>query len=267
MANLASVLKEEVSRIVQQEVRRQTAGTAKAAAQGQREVAALKTQLEKLQNQLASLRGQETPKQAVSKKAGRKKTARKTAESKQERGKNDSDAAVAAEKQALRKRFSAQALKTDRERLGLSADNYGKLIGVSGLSIYNWEQEKARPRDSSIEALMQIKGIGKRKAQKLLKNSRVRARKRPARRRPARRRPAEKYPGAERPASCACVRRDTAHDSEPQANPPPRPGETAAGITPTVVSCSSGSNSSSPTSGIFSSARTSPLGYPRGMQQ
>ena len=118
MANLASVLKEEVSRIVQQEVRRQTAGTAKAAAQGQREVAALKTQLEKLQNQLASLRGQETPKQAVSKKAGRKKTARKTAESKQERGKNDSDAAVAAEKQALRKRFSAQALKTDRERLG-----------------------------------------------------------------------------------------------------------------------------------------------------
>ena len=46
MANLASVLKEEVSRIVQQEVRRQTAGAAKAAAQGQREVAALKTQLE-----------------------------------------------------------------------------------------------------------------------------------------------------------------------------------------------------------------------------
>ena len=174
MANLASVLKEEVSRIVQQEVRRQTAGAAKAAAQGQREVAALKTQLEKLQNQLASLRGQETPKQAVSKKAGRKKTASKkktahqTAESKQDRGKDDSDAAAAAEKQALRKRFSAQALKTDRERIGLSADNYGKLIGVSGLSIYNWEQEKARPRDSSIKALMQIKGIGKRKAQKLL---------------------------------------------------------------------------------------------------
>ena len=50
----------------------------------------------------------------------------------------------------------------------MSADNYGKLIGVSGLSVYNWEQEKANPRNSSIEALLQIKGIGKRKAQKIL---------------------------------------------------------------------------------------------------
>ena len=50
----------------------------------------------------------------------------------------------------------------------MSADNYGKLIGVSGLSVYNWEQEKANPRSSSIEALLQIKGISKRKAQKIL---------------------------------------------------------------------------------------------------
>ena len=170
MANLASVLKEEVSRIVQQEVRRQTAEAAKAATQGQREIATLKSQIEKLQNQLASLRGQEAPKQAVSKTTGGKKAkaAPKTAEGKQESGKTERDATAAADKQALRKRFSATALKTERERLGLSADNYGKLIGVSGLSVYNWEQEKANPRNSSIEALLQIKGIGKRKAQKIL---------------------------------------------------------------------------------------------------
>ena len=170
MANLASVLKEEVSRIVQQEVRRQTSEAAKAATQGQREIATLKSQVEKLQNQLASLRGQEAPKQAVSKKTGGKKakTAPKAAESKQGSGKTERDAAAAADKQALRKRFSPAALKTERERLGLSADNYGKLIGVSGLSVYNWEQEKANPRNSSIEALLQIKGIGKRKAQKIL---------------------------------------------------------------------------------------------------
>ena len=172
MANLASVLKEEISRLVQQEVRRQTAEAAKAAAQGQREITTLKSQVEKLQNQLASLRGQEAPKQAVSKKTGGKKKAKaapKTAESKQESGKTGRDAsAAAADKQALRKRFSAASLKTERERLGLSADNYGKLIGVSGLSVYNWEQEKANPRSSSIEALLQIKGISKRKAQKIL---------------------------------------------------------------------------------------------------
>ena len=50
----------------------------------------------------------------------------------------------------------------------MSAENYGRLVGVSGLSIYNWEQEKARPRESSVTALMSIKGIGKREAAKRL---------------------------------------------------------------------------------------------------
>ena len=176
MANLASVLKEEVSRIVQQEIRRQTAETARTATQGQREIATLKSQVEKLQDQLASLRGQEAPKQAVSKKkTGSKKKKRKAkaapkaAASKQQSGKTGRKApAAAADKQAPRKRFSAAALKTERDRLGLSADNYGKLIGVSGLSVYNWEQGKANPRNSSIEALLKIRGIGKRKAQKVL---------------------------------------------------------------------------------------------------
>ena len=173
MANFASVLKGEVSRIVQQEIRRQTAETARAATQGQREIATLKSQVEKLQDQLASLRGQEAPKQAVSKKktGGKKKAkaAPKAAKSKQKSGKTGRKAsAAAADKQAPRKRFSAAALKTERDRLGLSADNYGKLIGVSGLSVYNWEQGKANPRNSSIEALLKIRGIGKRKAQKIL---------------------------------------------------------------------------------------------------
>ena len=174
MANLANVLKEEVSRIVQQEVRRQTSESTKAAAQGQRELAALKGQIEKLQNQFASLHGQEAPKQVVSKKKGGKKkakTAPKSAQGKQGSGKAGRDAAAAAAgKQAVRKRFSAGALKKERERLGLSADNYGRLIGASGLSIYNWEQKKATPRNSNIEALLQIKGIGKRKAQKILED-------------------------------------------------------------------------------------------------
>ena len=61
-------------------------------------------------------------------------------------------------------------MKTERERLGLSADNYGRLVGVSGLSIYNWEQEKARPRESSIAALTSVKGIGKREAAKRLES-------------------------------------------------------------------------------------------------
>ena len=161
MASLANALKEEVGRIVQQEVRRQMAGTTKASAQSQREIAALTRQIQRLQRELSSLRGQEAPKQPGSK----KKTARKTETSEKENGKA---AAAVSDKQAIRRRFSPEGLKKHRKTLDLSADNYGRLIGVSGLSIYNWESGKARPRDSSIEALMQIRELGKRAAAKRL---------------------------------------------------------------------------------------------------
>ena len=46
-------------------------------------------------------------------------------------------------------RFSARSVKAQRSRLGLSAADYGKLVGVSGLTIYNWEQEKSRPARSN----------------------------------------------------------------------------------------------------------------------
>ena len=85
-------------------------------------------------------------------------------------------ATKAAEKTDLRSGgsavFSAKRLKKERERLGLSADNYGKLIGVSGLSIYNWEQGKARPSENNIAALTTIMGIGKRDVAMRLEASR-----------------------------------------------------------------------------------------------
>ena len=161
MANLASALKDEIGRLARKEIRQQTAGTAKTAARCERDIAALKRQIEDLQRKLSSLRTQDTPKQTTtSKKAPSKKgTATK---------KQAAQAASDSGQQSSRSRFSAKGLKANRERLGLSADNYGKLVGVSGLSIYNWEQGKARPRESSIAALMTIRGIGKREAAKRL---------------------------------------------------------------------------------------------------
>lgn len=159
MANLASALKEEISRLARKEVRQQTAGTAKTAAQCERDIAALKRQIDELQRKLSSLRAQDAPGPAVSKKATSKKAATK---------KQAAKTASSSGTQSSRSRFSAKGLKANRVRLGLSADNYGKLVGVSGLSIYNWEQGKARPRESSIAALMAIRGIGKREAAKRL---------------------------------------------------------------------------------------------------
>jgi len=159
MANLASALKEEIGRLARKEIRQQTAGTAKRTTQCERDIAALKSQIDNLQRKLSSLRTQDASGQTVSKKATSKKAATK---------KQAAKATTGSGKQSLRARFSAKGLKANRERLGLSADNYGKLIGVSGLSIYNWEQGKARPRENSVAALMTIRGIGKREAARRL---------------------------------------------------------------------------------------------------
>ena len=58
-------------------------------------------------------------------------------------------------------RFSARSVKAQRQRLGLSAADYGKLLGVSGLTIYNWEHEKSRPRKAQFAALVAARDLGK----------------------------------------------------------------------------------------------------------
>ena len=62
-------------------------------------------------------------------------------------------------------RFSARSAKAQRRRTGLSADDYAQLVGVSALTIYNWEHRKSRPRQEQLASLASIRGIGKREAQ------------------------------------------------------------------------------------------------------
>ena len=165
MANLASALKEEIGRLARKEIRQQTAGTARTVAQCEREIAALKRQIGGLQRMMATQRKPSAPEPTAGKKTGKKKAAVKAtaAEPATRVG-----AGTESDSASRRSRFSAKGLKAHRERLGLSAESYGKLVGASGLSIYNWEQEKARPRDSSIAALASIRTIGKREAARRL---------------------------------------------------------------------------------------------------
>jgi len=65
-------------------------------------------------------------------------------------------------------RYSAKGLRSHRNKLGLSARDYAALVGVSELTIYNWEQEKTRPRTKQLAALVTVRGIGKRDALKRL---------------------------------------------------------------------------------------------------
>ena len=61
-------------------------------------------------------------------------------------------------------RFSAKSVRSQRRRLGLSAEEYGKLIGVSALAVYNWERGISRPRRAKLAALVAVRGISKKDA-------------------------------------------------------------------------------------------------------
>ena len=139
MTTLATVLKDEIRRLARKEIRTQTAGTAKAVARYRREIARLKRQQQDLERKLSRFEGQ------ISKAAA-------------------APSATAAESNG-EQRFSARSAKAQRRRTGLSAADYAKLVGVSPLTIYNWEQGKSRPRREQFASLVALRGIGKREAQ------------------------------------------------------------------------------------------------------
>jgi DNA-binding transcriptional regulator YiaG len=136
MTTLAIALKDEIRRLARKEIKAQTGRTAKAVAQYRREIARLKRQQREQEKKIAFLQGQQ-----------RKATASPTIEL-------NGDA-----------RFSMRSAKAQRRRTGLSASDFAKLVGVSPLTIYNWEHGKARPRREQFTALVALRGLGKREAQ------------------------------------------------------------------------------------------------------
>ena len=110
-----------------------------------RNIATLKREIQALEHELASLdTPQPGPAVPPKKTSGRAPPSRRAA--------SNVSATSTSTKPSPRSQFSGDALKAHRERIGLSADNYGKLLGASGLSIYNWEQGKTRPRKSDVDA-------------------------------------------------------------------------------------------------------------------
>jgi DNA-binding XRE family transcriptional regulator len=61
-------------------------------------------------------------------------------------------------------RFVAKGLKSQRSRLGLSAADYGRLVGVTAQSVYNWEGGNATPRGDQLARIAALRSIGKREA-------------------------------------------------------------------------------------------------------
>ncbi|MES2282226.1 MAG: helix-turn-helix domain-containing protein [Pseudomonadota bacterium] len=134
--NIATALKSEISRVARKEVRAEVTALKSASSRYRSDIAELKrriVQLERIVGQLG--------------KSPRKKAAE----------------AQDGETQTLT-RYSARNLASLRKKLGLSAADFGKLLGVSGASIYLWEEGKTRPREKNMPAIAKLRGMGKKAA-------------------------------------------------------------------------------------------------------
>ena len=65
-------------------------------------------------------------------------------------------------------RLSPRLIRSQRTRLGLSRDAFGKLVGVSAGSVLAWESGKSKPRAAAKAALVAIRKLGKREARQRL---------------------------------------------------------------------------------------------------
>ncbi|MFW6039129.1 MAG: helix-turn-helix domain-containing protein [bacterium] len=140
MPDLASTLKQEIRRLARSEINAENQTLRKQSTQYRRDIAELKRQVADLTREVQFLRQQEQKRLH----------------------------AGPPESEAQNVRFSPTWLRAHREKVGLSQESYGKLVGVSGLTIYNWEQGKTRPRQPQLAAWADVRKLGKREAQKRL---------------------------------------------------------------------------------------------------
>jgi DNA-binding transcriptional regulator YiaG len=140
MPNMMSVLNDQIRRLARREITAQTKTLRRLNAQHRRDIAALKRQASSVAKTVAFLEAQEKRRVV--------------------------QPAPVPETGAMR--FRADGLRTHRASLGLSAKDYGQLVGVSGLTIYSWEAGRSRPRKQQVAKVAAVRGIGKREALKRL---------------------------------------------------------------------------------------------------
>ena len=134
MPNIASVLKEEIARLVRRQLRGETESLKKASSRYRSEIAALKRRIEALEKQISRLERM-VPKKAAPVVDGESET---------------------------KLRFKPQGVRAQRTRLELSAREMGALVGVSAQTIYNWEAGTSRPKAEQLAVFAAVRKMGKR---------------------------------------------------------------------------------------------------------
>lgn len=144
MPNIATVFKSEISRLARKEVRESSDALKKTVAAQRTEIANLKRRLQELEGVVKKLvKGAGAtgvrPAKPVANETG--------------------------EARATGLRFRAKGMAANRKRLGLSAADFGLLVGATGQSVYAWESGKAKPRPDALAAIAALRGIGKHEAE------------------------------------------------------------------------------------------------------
>lgn len=140
MPNIASVLKDEITRLARKEIRPTLEKTRKAASLHRRELAALKGQVSDLKRQVTALEKASRSAQVPS---------------------QPTDAVESV-------RFVPKGLTSTRKRLGLSVAELAKMMSVSDQTIYNWESGATKPRPAQRIKLASLRNISKREMQEHL---------------------------------------------------------------------------------------------------
>lgn len=136
MPDIASVLKAEIARLARKEIRAELSSLQKASSEHRQTVAALRRKVEALERELKRVR----------------------------KGARTAAAATEVGQEGSPPRFRAAGLASHRKRLGLSAADFGRLVGASGQSVYKWESGEVRPRRAQLEAIAAVRKMGRREA-------------------------------------------------------------------------------------------------------
>ena len=131
MPDLGKALREEMSRVAGRELRAA--------------LSPLNEQIRSLEREMSALRSQV---------GGMQGTAAKPS------GKSPGNAKAAAKTERAAVRITPASIKKHRKRLRLSQAQMGKLLGVSAITILNWEQGKSKPRAANREAIAELRGMG-----------------------------------------------------------------------------------------------------------
>lgn len=148
MPNIAKIIQEEIRRIAKKEVKAATTGLQKDLTALRKTVIAQRRRIEALEKENNRL----------TRMAGRMEQEEQKAEVESHEEKPD------------KTRITGRAVRTLREKLGLTQAEFAKLAGVSALTVYKWEKNDGwlSFRGGTKAGLLSLRGIGKREARKRL---------------------------------------------------------------------------------------------------